>query len=209
MSSRTWVSSRDSSMKRKLATIARIPTGTLMKKIQLQSTCSVMRPPTSGPIASASAETPAQMPIAVPRCCGGKVAAMIESVAGFISAAPTPWSDARGDQLVARVGEAAPERGEGEDAIPSDEDQPPPVRVGHLPADEHERRERQRVAGDDPLELGEVGAEVVLDRGQRDVHDRVVEHDHEEAEGDRGQREPLACLLCEDPSSHAVPFSRG
>ena len=47
-------------------------------------------PPTSGPIASASAETPAQMPIAVPRCRAGKVAVMIESVAGIISAAPTP-----------------------------------------------------------------------------------------------------------------------
>ena len=32
------------------------------------------------------------MPIAVPRCRGGKVAVMIESVAGFISAEPTPWT---------------------------------------------------------------------------------------------------------------------
>jgi hypothetical protein len=31
------------------------------------------------------------MPIAVPRCRGGNVAVMIDSVAGFISAAPTPW----------------------------------------------------------------------------------------------------------------------
>ena len=54
--------------------------------------CSVSRPPTSGPIASAIAETPAQMPIAVPRCRGGKVAVMIESVDGFISAAPMPWT---------------------------------------------------------------------------------------------------------------------
>ncbi len=36
------------------------------------------------------AETPAQMPIAWPRCRAGNVAVMIESVAGFISAAPTP-----------------------------------------------------------------------------------------------------------------------
>ena len=49
-----------------------------------------MRPPTSGPIASASADVPAQMPIAVPRSRGGNVAAMIESVAGFINAAPAP-----------------------------------------------------------------------------------------------------------------------
>ena len=49
-----------------------------------------MRPPTSGPIASARAEIPAQMPIAVPRWRGGNVAAMIESVAGFMRAAPAP-----------------------------------------------------------------------------------------------------------------------
>ena len=69
-----------------------MPTGTLMKKIQLQLICSVRMPPISGPIASAIADTPTQIPIAVPRCRGGKVAVMIESVAGFISAAPTPWT---------------------------------------------------------------------------------------------------------------------
>ena len=89
-SSRSWVGSRDSSIRRKLATIPTIPTGTLTKKIQCQLALSVRRPPTSGPIASARAETPAQMPIAVPRCRGGNVAAMIDSVAGFISAAPAP-----------------------------------------------------------------------------------------------------------------------
>jgi hypothetical protein len=35
------------------------------------------------------------MPIAVPRCRCGKVAVMIESVAGFSSAAPTPCTLAR------------------------------------------------------------------------------------------------------------------
>ena len=69
-----------------------MPTGTLMKKIQLQSMYWVISPPTSGPIASAMADTPAQIPIAIPRCRGGKVAVMIDSVAGFISAAPTPWT---------------------------------------------------------------------------------------------------------------------
>ena len=52
--------------------------------------CSVIRPPTSGPIASAIAETPAQIPIAVPRSLGGNVAEMIESVAGIINAEPIP-----------------------------------------------------------------------------------------------------------------------
>ncbi len=91
-SRRSCVSSRVSSMKRKLAAIARMPTGTFTKKIQLQSACSVSSPPTSGPIASASADTPAQIPIAVPRWWSGKVAAMIDRVAGFMRAAPTPWS---------------------------------------------------------------------------------------------------------------------
>ena len=92
MSRLSCVSSFDSVISRKLAAIATTPTGTLMKKIQCQLRCSVSRPPTSGPIASASAETPAQIPIAMPRSRGGKVAAMIESVAGFISAAPAPWT---------------------------------------------------------------------------------------------------------------------
>ncbi len=77
-------------MKNFATTIPRIPTGTLTKKIQFQLMLSTMRPPASGPIASAMAETPAQMPIAWPRCFGGNVAVMIESVAGFISAAPIP-----------------------------------------------------------------------------------------------------------------------
>ena len=87
-----------------------MPIGTLMKKIQFQLTCSVIRPPTSGPIASAIAETPAQMPIAVPRSRGGNVAVMIESVAGFISAAPSALHDARADQDGRARREAARER---------------------------------------------------------------------------------------------------
>ena len=82
----------------------------LMKKIQFQLTCSVSRPPTSGPIASAIAETPAQMPIAVPRSRGGNVAVMIESVAGFISARAEPLHDARADQEAAVRREPARER---------------------------------------------------------------------------------------------------
>ena len=70
----------------------------------------------SGPIASASAEVPAQIPIAVPRWRGGNVTAMIDSVAGFISAAPTALRDARGDQRRRRsIAEPAGEGGERED----------------------------------------------------------------------------------------------
>ena len=67
-------------------------TGRLMKKIACQPTCSVRKPPTTGPIDSARAETPAQVPIALPRSEAGKALVTIESVAGIISAAPMPWT---------------------------------------------------------------------------------------------------------------------
>src|SRR5690242_21963841 len=70
--------------------MASTPIGTLMKKIQLQCAYSDRRPPVIGPSASALAETPTQIPIAVPRCLAANVAVMIESVAGFIIAEPTP-----------------------------------------------------------------------------------------------------------------------
>src|SRR6185436_13229499 len=41
-------------------------------------------------------------------------------------------------------------------------------------------------------ERGEARVEVALDRGQRDVHDRVVEHDHEQREAHGAERPPAA-----------------
>ena len=113
-----------------------------MKKIQFQLTCSVIRPPTSGPIASASAETPAQMPIALPRSRGGKVAVMIESVAGFISAPPTPCTTRAAIRKSPLGGEAAGERRGGEDGEADHEDQAPAEEVGELAAGQHEARRR-------------------------------------------------------------------
>jgi hypothetical protein len=36
--------------------------------------------------------TPAHVPIALPRSCGGKAFEMIDSVAGIMNAAPMPWA---------------------------------------------------------------------------------------------------------------------
>jgi hypothetical protein len=54
-------------MAQRATTMPSTPTGTFTKKIQLQSMWSVMSPPRSGPMARAIADTPAQMPIAIPR----------------------------------------------------------------------------------------------------------------------------------------------
>ena len=78
-----------------------------------------------------------------------------------------------------------------------------PNRSASFPACEHERGERQRVPRHDPLELGQPGPELTLDRGQRHVHHRVVEHDHEQAEADGRERPPLAVLGGDEALSHA------
>ena len=52
------------------------------------------------------AETPAQVPIALPRSSGGNALEMIDSVPGIISAAPLPCSSAADDEPRLRLGEA-------------------------------------------------------------------------------------------------------
>ena len=100
---RSTVSSRDSSAANSVTITAPTATGRLMKKIARQETSSVSQPPTTGPIASAIAETPAQVPIAFPRSCGGNALEMIERVAGIMNAAPIPW--------IAREATSAPSLG--------------------------------------------------------------------------------------------------
>ena len=144
------------------------------------------------------------MPIAVPRCRGGNVAVMIDSVAGFINAAPDALHDACADQHAGAVRETAEERRRSEDHEADHEDPPAAEHVGELAAAQEEHAERERVAVHDPLELGDRDAEVLADRRQSHVHDRVVEHDHEEAERDGEQRPPLAKLGGEETGAHTT-----
>src|SRR3954471_3971352 len=85
------VLSNDSRTANSVTITAPIATGRLRKKIARHETYSVSAPPTAGPSASASADTPAQVPIARPRSAGGKVFEMIERVPGIMNAPPMPW----------------------------------------------------------------------------------------------------------------------
>ncbi len=105
-----------------------------------------------------------------------------------------PLHDARADQEAAVRRETAREARSREDREPEHEDQTTPDEVGELAAGEHEGGEGERIPGDDPLELGEAHVQRAPHRGQRDVHDRVVEHDHEEPDRHRGERPPLLVL---------------
>ena len=87
---RSTVSSRDSWAANSVTATAPAATGRLRKKIARQETYSASAPPTTGPMASASADTPAQVPIALPRSSGGKALVMIERVPGIMNAAPMP-----------------------------------------------------------------------------------------------------------------------
>ena len=92
-SRRAALVSRDSSMVRAAMASATMPTGTLMKKIQPQCRCWLMKPPISGPNASAIAPIAVQMPIAAVRSLACvNVAMMTASVVGTSSAAPRPWT---------------------------------------------------------------------------------------------------------------------
>ena len=89
---RATVSSREFVAANSVTTTQTIATGTLTKKIDCHDTCSTRKPPSSGPIASARPETPAQVPIALPRSSGGNALEMIDRVPGIIRAAPLPCS---------------------------------------------------------------------------------------------------------------------
>ena len=166
-----------------------------MKKIARQVTSSVSQPPTSGPSARAIAETPAHVPIALPRSAGGKALVMMHSVAGIISAAPRPWT--------ARTATSQPSVGarpisaleETEDHDADQEDLAAAEDVAEAAAGDQQDGEGERVGVDRPLQRGQARRRSALDRRQRDVHDGVVEHHHEQREAHGRERPPAAVLL--------------
>ena len=59
---------------------------------------------------------------------------------------------------------------------------PAPVAVAERAAEQDQRREREQVAVDRPLEAGDVGVEVASELRQRDVDDRGLEERDRRAE---------------------------
>ncbi len=89
-SSRSGDGSLDSETRVNVSTSAKIPIGTLMKKIDSQLMPSTSTPPISGPTATAAPVTAPQIPIAVPRWLGGNVAAISARPVANMNAPPTP-----------------------------------------------------------------------------------------------------------------------
>ena len=137
-------------------------------------------PPSRTPIAAPEPAIAPSTPSALFRSApSSNVTVVIENTDGERIAAAAPWSMRAIDEHAGRPGEPAEQRERREGREADHEDDAPAEDVADPPAEQQEAAERQRVAGDDPLEavLGEV--EILLDRRQRDVHDRDVEHHHQ------------------------------
>ncbi len=107
------VSSRDSGTRRPISTTS-AHSGRLIAKIQRQPAWSTRNPPMSGPMAVATPEAPAHVPMAAGRSSGRNDAWMRASAPGTSRAAATPCSTRNSDQLDGRLGECAQRAAEGE-----------------------------------------------------------------------------------------------
>ena len=97
--------------------------------------------------------------------------------------------DARGDEHGLVDGEAADERGRGEEQDAGDEHPAAAEQVAEAAAEQQQAAEGEGVGVDDPREVRVAEPEVGLDVGQRDVDDGAVEHDHQLRAADDGERE--------------------
>ena len=178
-----------------------IASGTLIQNTARQSMYCVMRPPSTGPSAAKNADAPAMSPSARPRSSSGKTNATIAIVVGIMRAAPTPWET----RMVMRkpiVGASAGQGGgDAEQPRTGEEHLPQPQLVADPTAEDHERRQRQHVGGEDPLTALQRRAEAGDRIGRREGHRGLVDEDHAVGDRHRHQREPLR------PATHARIFA--
>ena len=116
-----------------------------------------------------------------------------------------PLERAGSDQRRLRPRQPREEGGEREDDDADEEDASASEQVGGAPAQEQEAAEDERVRADHPLEVFLREPEVDLNRGQRDVHDRDVQDDHELDDAQERQSQPFAL----SGNHHVVRFPFG
>src|ERR1043166_280873 len=178
-----------------LIPITSAPTGTLMKKIHDQLSALVSAPPSRTPAAPPLPEAAPQMPRATLRSRPSrKVVVRIERAAGESSAAPSPCSER--NAISEPSDQARPSSSElmVKSARPAKQ-APATEEVGQASTEQEHAAEEQRVGGDHPLEALLREMKVGLDRGESDVHDRDVEHDHELRRDDHCQHPPAPAIL--------------
>ena len=104
------------------------------------------------------------------------------------------------DEVARRTRQAAHQREEGEHSEAGQEGAFATVAVSEDPARQHQSHGGAADPVDDP------GVEVMREPGERDVHDRVVEHGHEQREAARQENQDLLSLVV--ALEHAYLVSR-
>ena len=99
-----------------------------------------------------------------------------------------------GDQGALRPGQPRPQRGHREHHDADEEHSPSAHDVRRPPAEQQEASEHEGVGADDPLEVVLGEAEIDLDGGQCDVHDRDVEDHHELDQAQEREGQPPAAF---------------
>src|SRR5581483_102740 len=112
--------------------------------------------------------------------------------AGLAGRGADAHHDARGDQVPRARRERAEERPAREERDAGEHHPLPSKQVAERPAGQHQRREREHVSVDDPLQRRHSRAERRLHVGKRDADDGVVEEREEEHRGHR--RECVAAV---------------
>jgi hypothetical protein len=105
-----------------------------------------------------------------------------------------PLQEARGDQEVLILGQAAERRRQCEQRHAAEEDALAPDQIAEPPGQQQEAPECDQVGVDDPRQIGLSDVEIALDDGQRDVHDGAVQRVHEHGHADDGQSDPAAAI---------------
>ena len=101
------------------------------------------------------------------------------STPGAAIAAPTPWSGAGGHEPLGRLRQPAEERGEREDGDAAEEQPAAAEDVAEPAAEQQQAAEGEGEGVQHPGEGSRAEAQVGVDLGERDVHDRRVEDEHQ------------------------------
>ena len=152
-----------------------------------------------GPSAPSPA-TPAQTPIALRRSIGSmNTLVNSDNVEGMMKAPPMPMSDRVAMSAGADVANELSRLPRPKMLKSDDEGAVAAEAVAEAAGGEEEPGEHDRVRVDDPLQLARRGVEsagrLQLGEGrERDVEDRVVEHEHEQAHAQDGKAEPAPAV---------------
>ena len=105
-----------------------------------------------------------------------------------------PWTKRADHQHLLALGEPAHRGGRDEQDETRHEDGLAADQVAVAPGQQQQPAEADQVRVHDPRQARLREAEVVLDGGKRDVHDRHVEHDHQHARAEHVERNPAVAV---------------